>query len=91
MSIVVGTDGSTSAIERARTVLKAAYPQRYFPFTDAEFNADTARTLTGWKQLANVVILLPPGDARSSRRRLWFPGHSRYRAQRRAGRGCGRR
>jgi hypothetical protein len=57
MSIVVGTDGSTSAIERARTVLEAAYPQRYSPFTESEWQADTARSLTGWKQLANVVIL----------------------------------
>lgn len=66
VSLVVGTDGSQSAIERARTVLAGAYPQGRFAFTDAEFEADFARTLTGWKQLANVVILASLAIAGSS-------------------------
>lgn len=41
-----------------RTEPEAAYPQRHPPFTEAEFEAEFARTLTGWKQLANVVILV---------------------------------
>jgi hypothetical protein len=57
MAIVVGTDGSAPAIERARTMLEVAYPQPFPPLTDAEWNALNTRTLTGWKQLANVVIL----------------------------------
>jgi hypothetical protein len=57
LSIVVGTDGSLPTIERARTVLAATYPRDRFASTDAEWQAYSARTLTGWKQLANVVIV----------------------------------
>nr|WP_205862692.1 FtsX-like permease family protein [Planosporangium thailandense] len=58
-SLVVGTDGSTSALERARTVLVDAYPREpFFASTEAEWQADTASTLNQWKQLANVVILV---------------------------------
>jgi hypothetical protein len=57
LSVVVGTNGSASAIERARTVLEAAFPQSRFPSTVGEFEADFARTLVQWQQLANVVIL----------------------------------
>jgi hypothetical protein len=57
-SLVVGTDGSADAIERARTVLITAYPNSdLLPGTEAEWDADFARTLTGWKQLANVIIV----------------------------------
>jgi hypothetical protein len=56
-SVIVETDGSTPAIERARTMLEAAYPQPYSPFTTAEWDADSARVLNLWKQLANVVIV----------------------------------
>jgi FtsX-like permease family len=55
-SVVVGTDGSRPAIERARTVLEAAYPQ-VSPSTEAEWNADSNRLLNQWKQLANVVVV----------------------------------
>ncbi len=55
---VVNTDGSTAAIERARTVLMAAYPDRFrTPATQHDFESDFTRTLAGWQQLANVVIL----------------------------------
>lgn len=57
LSIVVGTDGSRAAIERARTVLEAAYPQWLPPVTEADWVANAARTLTQWRQLANVVIV----------------------------------
>jgi hypothetical protein len=56
-SVVVGTDGSRAAIERARTVLEAAYAQRYPPATEADWNGDTRRTLNQWRQLADVVIV----------------------------------
>jgi FtsX-like permease family len=57
-SVVVGTDGSADAIERARTVLIRGYPNAFdFPGTEAEWDNNFARTLTGWKQLANVIIV----------------------------------
>ncbi len=57
-SVVVGTDGSADAIERARTTLVRAYPNSFMlPGTEAEWDANFARTLTGWKQLANVIIV----------------------------------
>lgn len=57
-SYVVGTDGSPDTVERVRTALVAAYPTAFsFPGTDAEWQADFSRTLTGWKQLANVIIV----------------------------------
>jgi hypothetical protein len=58
LSIVVRTDGSTSAIERARTVLEVAYPASpQPPATAGDFESDFTQTLTGWQQLAKVVIL----------------------------------
>ena len=58
LSIAVETDGSRSAIERARTILEVAYPELPRPpATDADFESDFTRTLTGWQQLAGVVIL----------------------------------
>lgn len=58
LSVIVGTDGSTAAIERARTVLEVAYPQHTrTPATDADWEAEFVRTLAGWQQLASVVIL----------------------------------
>lgn len=58
LSAGVATNGSASAIERARTVLGAAFPQvRRFPATVGDFEGDATRTLVQWQQLANVVIL----------------------------------
>jgi hypothetical protein len=58
LSITVETDGSSSAIERARTILEVAYPDLPRPpATDADFESDFTRTLTGWQRLADVVIL----------------------------------
>ena len=56
-SLIVGTDGTTASVERARTVLGNAYPLRWGPITDADWQADTTRVLDGWKRLANVVVL----------------------------------
>ena len=57
VSLIVETDGSVPAVERARTVIAAAYPTLWGPITQADWEADTSRIFTGWKRLANVVIL----------------------------------
>ncbi|MEV0157834.1 FtsX-like permease family protein [Micromonospora sp. NPDC050686] len=58
-SIVVGTDGSAAARERARTVLEAAYPTFWVaPNVPGNFEADFANLLRGWRQLADVVIVV---------------------------------
>jgi len=57
-SVVVGTDGSTAAIELARTVLELAYPDyRIAPATEDDFNSAFRSQLAGFQQLANVLIL----------------------------------
>jgi hypothetical protein len=57
MSVVVGTDGSPAALERARTILAATYPDLAPAATEANFGNDSTKELAQWKQLANVVIL----------------------------------
>ncbi|TNH31677.1 FtsX-like permease family protein [Micromonospora orduensis] len=58
ISIVVGTDGSATAIERTRTVLEVAYPTFWVgPNVPGDFESDFANTLRGWEQLANVIIV----------------------------------
>jgi FtsX-like permease family protein len=56
--IVVATNGSTSAIERARTILANTYPDRDVPWTVREDHAQSGAQLAGYQQLANVVILV---------------------------------
>ncbi|MBW8801182.1 MAG: hypothetical protein JF597_48830 [Streptomyces sp.] len=56
--IVVATNGSTSAIERARTILTNTYPDRDIPLTVREDHAQSGAQLAGYQQLANVVILV---------------------------------
>jgi hypothetical protein len=56
-AILVGTNGSTAAIEQARTILEAADPYQRPPNTINEFNADNTKQITEYQQLANVVIL----------------------------------
>lgn len=59
-TVVVGTDGSSSALERARTLLEITFPGNDFPpLTIAENTAqnnDTKRT-AAYRRLADVVIL----------------------------------
>jgi hypothetical protein len=58
-AIFVGTNGSTSAIERARTALELAYPYLGFPpSTIGDFSAAGARETIEFEQLAEVVILV---------------------------------
>ena len=56
--LVVGTDGSTAAVETARTQLENAVPSRFPPDTLSSMSPDSDRLLAGYKQLANVVILV---------------------------------
>jgi len=59
-AIVVGTNGSSAAIERARTTLEVALPDQSPPATLAQFNASTgnARLVAELQQLTNVVIVV---------------------------------
>jgi hypothetical protein len=56
-SIVVTTSGSVAAVEQARTVLEAAYPGLEPPRTLRELASPPGSDLTGWQQLATVVII----------------------------------
>ena len=59
LSVVVATDGSATAIEQTRTRLEAAYPlQQNSPSTQTEYFAMQSARLTGYQQLAEVVILV---------------------------------
>ncbi|WP_067503846.1 FtsX-like permease family protein [Actinoplanes sp. TFC3] len=57
MSLVVATDGSIGAVERARSVLNGTHPMRFGAITGVDWQADGARVFEGWKRLANVVVL----------------------------------
>ncbi|WP_250005234.1 FtsX-like permease family protein [Actinoplanes sp. M2I2] len=57
-TIVTFTDGSRAAVEGARTTLTNAHPMMYAPFTEAGWNAETARVFEGWQRLAEVVVLI---------------------------------
>ncbi|RGC69338.1 FtsX-like permease family protein [Micromonospora sp. MW-13] len=56
LSVVVDTT-SPSAFEQARTMLIDALPLGRFPASVGEWEADSARQLTQFQQLANVVML----------------------------------
>jgi hypothetical protein len=56
-AIAVGTDGSRSAIEQARTVLETASPYLPTPFTVGEYSAEDYRLMNEFRRLANVVVL----------------------------------
>jgi len=55
--IVVDNDGSTSAIEQARTILENASSDRFAPQTIGEINLHGIGTLAQYQRLANVVII----------------------------------
>jgi hypothetical protein len=55
-AVVVGTDGSRAAIERARTALEVAYPNQQAPSTLTEINANDNRSVSELQQLTKVVI-----------------------------------
>ena len=53
--IAVGTDGSTAAIETARTLIEVAFPFQAAPAT--VFETQGEYLLSAWQQLADVLIL----------------------------------
>lgn len=56
-TVAVGTDGSSTAVERARTVLDRAFTRTFAPETLSESQADNNRLLDDYRRLAEVVIL----------------------------------
>jgi hypothetical protein len=56
-TLIVGTNGSTAAVEQARGVLGRAYPSTFAAQTMNELRANNSRLLDGYRQLANVVML----------------------------------
>lgn len=56
-TVVVNTNGSAAAIERARTVLDRALPSVFATETVSEINADNTRLLSNYQRLAEIVIL----------------------------------
>jgi predicted lysophospholipase L1 biosynthesis ABC-type transport system permease subunit len=57
-ALVVGTNGSTAAVESARTKLENTVPSRFPPDTLSSMSPDSDRLLARYKQLADVVILV---------------------------------
>lgn len=55
-SIVVGTDGSRAAIERVRTTLEVALPDRPI-VASGDISTSVARTLVELQHMANIVLL----------------------------------
>ncbi|HEY7147088.1 MAG TPA: FtsX-like permease family protein [Streptosporangiaceae bacterium] len=60
LSLAVATNGSPAAIEQAQTILERAYPYQVPPATiNGIFSASSQQAdLSGWQQLANVVIII---------------------------------
>ena len=56
-AIVVATDGSAIAFERARTVLERAFPFQATPIAVAAFDPSTARLLTVIQDMTDVIIV----------------------------------
>lgn len=56
-TVLVATDGSRAAVERARTVLDSAYPNDFAAETITEIHVEQSRLLRDYQQLAEVVIL----------------------------------
>jgi hypothetical protein len=56
-AVVVATNGSSSAIERARTVLERAFPFQGTPVAVDAFDPSTARLLTMIQDMTDVVIV----------------------------------
>jgi hypothetical protein len=56
-AVVVGTDGSTAALEAARTVFERAFADAFVPTTAREWTSDSSRLIQAYERLADVVIL----------------------------------
>ena len=57
-TVVVTTDDSTAAVERARTVLGLAFPRTWPPETMTEYDAHNAQLVDQYRRLADVAILV---------------------------------
>ena len=57
-ALIVETDGSTSALESARTTIEAALAYQGPPTTLREVNDNSRRTITELQQMTNVVIVV---------------------------------
>jgi predicted lysophospholipase L1 biosynthesis ABC-type transport system permease subunit len=57
LSLYVATNGSVTTVERARSMLEAAYPTRDLPATLGEWNTQAQQKNNQYQQLADVVIL----------------------------------
>jgi len=55
-AIIVGTNGSSDAIERARTALEVTLPAQSSPVTLGQIDLNNARLIAELKQMTNVVI-----------------------------------
>jgi hypothetical protein len=56
-ALYVGTNGSSGAIERARTTIEVAFPYLGAPSTIGEISPANVQLLAGWQQLADVAII----------------------------------
>jgi hypothetical protein len=56
-TLYVGTNGSTDAIERARTTIEIAFPYGGSPSTIGEISPGASQLLASWRQLADVAIV----------------------------------
>jgi FtsX-like permease family protein len=56
-TVVINTNGSTSAVERARTVIDLGLPSTFSAQTASEINATNTQLLTNYQRLAEIVIL----------------------------------
>ncbi|MGW2856418.1 FtsX-like permease family protein [Streptomyces sp. NPDC001215] len=54
--LYVATDGSTTSMERVRTLLTTVYPHQQVR-TVGDWGTDLQQELAGWRQLADVVLL----------------------------------
>ncbi|BCJ39372.1 hypothetical protein GCM10010168_63800 [Actinoplanes ianthinogenes] len=57
IDVVVPTDGTTAAIERARTTLNKDFPYGRGAATEADYASDFTRQLNQFQRLADVVIV----------------------------------
>src|SRR5207342_744648 len=57
--VVVSTDGTSAAVEQARTTLERVFPTSdgFAPETVSELKSRSSREINRYQQLANVVLL----------------------------------
>jgi hypothetical protein len=57
-ALIVETDGSTAALESARTTIEVALPYQDLPTTLREVNDNSRRTIIELQQMTNIVIVV---------------------------------